>query len=93
MKRKGLMSGVLSPLGYQLGVGGIGGFIVRYAIKKISKLIVVLLGLFIIFLLYLGTSGIISVNYEELFRALAGLLGFAGRAAAWFIGVISLLPL
>jgi len=86
------MSAVLSSAVYQLGVGGIGGFIVGYAIKKISKLIVVLMGLFIIFLLYLGTSGIISVNYEELWNALASSLGFASQAAAWLVGLISLLP-
>lgn len=86
------MSAVLSSVVYQLGVGGIGGFIVGYAIKKISKLIVVLMGLFIIFLLYLGTSGIISVNYKELWNALANLLGFASQAATWLVGLISLLP-
>jgi len=86
------MSTVLSSVVYQLGVGGIGGFIGGYAIKKISKLIGVLMGLFIIFLLYLGTSGIVSINYEELWNALASLLGFAGQAAAWLVGLISLLP-
>jgi uncharacterized membrane protein (Fun14 family) len=86
------MSAVLSSVVYQLGVGGIGGFIVGYAIKKMSKLIVVLMGLFIVFLLYLGTSGIISVNYEELWNALASLLGLASQAATWLVGLISLLP-
>lgn len=86
------MSAVLPSVVYQLGVGGIGGFIVGYVIKKISKLVVVLIGLFIIFLLYLGTRGIISINYEELWNALASLLGSAGQAAAWLIGLISLLP-
>jgi uncharacterized membrane protein (Fun14 family) len=86
------MSAVLPSVVYQLGVGGIGGFIVGYAIKKISKLIVVLMGLFIIFLLYLGTSGIISINYEQLWNALTSLLGPASQAAAWLVGLISLLP-
>jgi len=86
------MSAVLPSVVYQLGVGGIGGFIVGYTIKKISKLIVVLIGLFIIFLLYLGTSGIISINYEELWNALDSLLGFASQAATWLIELVSLLP-
>lgn len=86
------MSEVLSPLVYQLGIGGIGGFIVGYAIKKLSKLIVVLIGLFIIALLYLGTSGIISINYEKLWGALADALSFAGQVALWLIGFVSLLP-
>jgi uncharacterized membrane protein (Fun14 family) len=92
VRGKGLMSAVLPSVVYQLGVGGIGGFIVGYAIKKISKLTVVLIGLFIIFLLYLGTSRIISINYEELWNALASLLGSASQVATWLIGLISLLP-
>ena len=86
------MSAVLPSVVYQLGVGGIGGSIVGYAIKKISKLIIVLIGLFILFLLYLGTSGIISINYEELWNSLASLLGSAVQAAAWLVGLMSLLP-
>jgi len=86
------MSAVLPSVVYQLGIGGIGGFIAGYAVKKISKLIVVLTGLFIIFLLYLGTSGIISINYEELWGSLNDLLSFAGQAATWLISLISLLP-
>ena len=93
MRNEGLwMSEILSPLAYQLGVGGIGGFVVGYAFKKISKLIIVLIGLFIIALLYLGTSGIISINYEALWKALEGSFSFAGQAASWLIGLISLLP-
>jgi len=86
------MSEMISPLVYQLGIGGIGGFIVGYAIKKISKLIVVLIGLFVVALLYLGTSGMISVNYEALWNAMKGWLGLAGQAAEWLIGLISLIP-
>jgi uncharacterized membrane protein (Fun14 family) len=86
------VSAVLPSVVYQLGVGGIGGFIVGYTIKKISKLIVVLVGLFIIFLLYLGTSGIVSINYKELWDGLASLLGYASQAATWLVGLISLLP-
>jgi uncharacterized membrane protein (Fun14 family) len=86
------MNDLLPSVVYQLGLGGIGGFIVGYTIKKISKLILVLIGLFIIALLYLGTSGIISINYEELWDALAAAFGFAGQAATWLIGLISLLP-
>lgn len=86
------MSEVISPLVYQLGIGGVGGFIVGYAIKKISKLIVILIGLFIIVLLYLGTSGVISINYDKLWGALEGGLGLAGEAVSWLIGLISILP-
>ena len=86
------MSEIVSPLVYQLGVGAVGGFIVGYALKKLTKLLIILLGLFIIALLYLGTSGIISINYESLWGALTGFLGFAGQLAPWVIGLLSLIP-
>ncbi|MEM3700151.1 MAG: FUN14 domain-containing protein [Candidatus Bathyarchaeia archaeon] len=86
------MSEIISPLAYQLGLGGIGGFIVGYAVKKLSKLIAILIGLFIIALIYLSTQGILSINYERLFDSLKNALGLVGQAAEWFISLISLLP-
>lgn len=86
------MSELFPSLVYQLGIGGIGGFIVGYTIKKISKLIIFLIGLLIIVLLYLGTQGIIRINYEALWKALEGSFSFAGQAAGWLIGLISLIP-
>jgi uncharacterized membrane protein (Fun14 family) len=86
------MSEIVSPLVYQLGVGAVGGFIVGFAVKKISKLLLVLLGILIVVLLYLGVSGIISINYDALWSALAGSLGFLGQAGSWLIGLVSLIP-
>lgn len=86
------MSDVLPSLGFQVGAGGIGGFIVGYAVKKISKLVAVVIGLFLIALIYLGTQGIISINYDALFKAMENALGLAGTGFSWLAGVISLLP-
>lgn len=86
------MSEILSPMAYQLGVGGVGGFIVGYAFKKISKLIIILAGLFFLLLLYLGYSGIISINYDKLLEAIGNGLGLSGQAVQWLIGIISILP-
>lgn len=86
------MSEVLSPIIFQLGLGGVGGFIVGYALKKISKLIMVLAGIFIIALIYLGVKGIISINYDALFTAIGELLGVAGAASSWLVHAIALLP-
>ncbi|RLI42209.1 hypothetical protein DRO59_04865 [Candidatus Bathyarchaeota archaeon] len=86
------MSSVFPSVAYQLGIGGVGGFVLGYIIKKVSKLIAVLLGLFILFLLYLGVKGVISINYDALWKAMTDLLGFAGQAADWLIGFASLLP-
>jgi uncharacterized membrane protein (Fun14 family) len=86
------MSEILSPVVYQLGIGGVGGFIVGFVIKKISKLIVILVGLFLIALIYLGVKGIISIDYDALWKALESTFSFAGRASSWLIGLVSILP-
>ncbi len=86
------MSEVISPLVFQLGVGGIGGFVVGYALKRLSKLILILIGLFILALIYLGTQGILNINYGALWDGLSRLIGSAGSAFSWLVGVISLLP-
>jgi uncharacterized membrane protein (Fun14 family) len=86
------MSEVFPSLGYQLGIGAVGGFIVGFAVKKISKLVAIVVGLFLVALLYLGVKGIISINYDALWNALADTLGLAGSAFSWLVAVISLLP-
>jgi uncharacterized membrane protein (Fun14 family) len=86
------MSDLISPLAFQLGIGGVGGFIVGYALKKLSKLILIVIGLFIIALIYLSTQGVININYGGLWNALNSLLGEATSAFSWLVGVISLLP-
>ncbi|MCK4433883.1 hypothetical protein KAU92_00215 [Candidatus Bathyarchaeota archaeon] len=86
------MSEALMPLAYQLAVGGAGGFIAGYALKKISKLIAILIGFFFLILLYLGYSGIIGINYDKLPEAIRNSLGLGGQALQWFTGIISLLP-
>jgi uncharacterized membrane protein (Fun14 family) len=86
------MSEIFPSLGFQLGAGGIGGFIAGYALKKISKLVAVVIGLFVIALIYLSTQGIISINFEALMKAIGGWLGIAESGASWLVGIISVLP-
>lgn len=86
------MSEVVSPLVFQLGIGGIGGFIIGFALKKLSKLVLFLIGIFILALVYLSTQGIINISYGALWDSLSSLVGAAGSAFSWLVGVISLLP-
>ena len=82
----------LSPLAYQFGVGGVGGFIAGYALKKLMKLVVVIIGLFILALVYLGYKGILSVNYDALGNSVSGALGLTGQAADLITPIIAHLP-
>ena len=86
------MSEVLSPIVYQLGAGGILGFIAGYAVKKLLKLLAVIAGLFAVALIYLGYTGIISVNYQKLTEAIEGLMGGLGGASQWVSPIIANLP-
>ncbi len=86
------MSEVLAPIVYQLGVGGIGGFLVGYAIKKVAKLIVMVLGFFFFVLIYLGYVGVISVNYDKLADAVSKALPLIGGASGALTAIVSNLP-
>jgi uncharacterized membrane protein (Fun14 family) len=86
------MSEILPSLGFQLGAGGIGGFITGFIVKKISKLIALVVVLFLAALMYLATQGIISINFTALFDAVGKALGLAGSGLSWLVGIISVLP-
>jgi uncharacterized membrane protein (Fun14 family) len=86
------LSEIITPVVYQLGLGAIGGFVVGFALKKIAKIFLIVLGIFIAALLYLGASDIISINFGALWSAVGGWLGGAGAAASWLVGLIALIP-
>jgi uncharacterized membrane protein (Fun14 family) len=86
------LSAVIGPVVYELGLGAVGGFVVGFALKKIAKIFLVILGVLIAVLLYLGASDIININFGALWNAVGGWLGGAGAAASWLVGVIALLP-
>jgi uncharacterized membrane protein (Fun14 family) len=70
----------------------VGGFVVGFALKKITELFIVIIGLFVLALLYLSVNGVISINYSALWNTIANGLGVAGQAASWIVGVVSVLP-
>ncbi|MBN2334686.1 FUN14 domain-containing protein [Candidatus Bathyarchaeota archaeon] len=83
---------ILTPLIAQLGVGGIGGLCVGYAIKKVAKIVAVLIGLFFLGLQYLAWKGIIDVNYGALEQWGANALGGAVAAEGVLATMIANLP-
>ena len=82
----------ITPLSYQLGLGGVGGFIAGYALKKMMKIVAVIIGLIILLLVYLGYRGIITINYEALGDSVSGALGLTGQAAEIVSPIIAHLP-
>lgn len=92
MKRKARMSEIITPIAFQLGVGGFGGFAVGYALKKLSKLVLFVIGLFLLILIYLNVKGIIGINYAALWNALNSTLGSLSSTFSWFVSAVSVLP-
>ena len=60
------MVDILTPLLTQLGVGGVAGLCVGYALKKLGKIVAFILGLAFLGLQYLAWIGIININYDAL---------------------------
>ena len=68
------MSQILTPFVYQMGAGVGSGFLVGYAIKKVLKILMIILGFAFVALSCLGFSEIVTVNYEKLGSAALGLV-------------------
>jgi len=61
-----------------MGVGGVGGVMVGCALKRLGKLILFLIGVFIAMLVHLSTQGVVNVSYSGLWSALSDFIGWAG---------------
>ena len=73
------MSEIITPVVSQVGLGGVCGFVVGFALKKLTKLFIVVIGLFVLALLYLSINGVININYSALWTTVANGIGVAGQ--------------
>ena len=71
------LSNLLTPLAGEVGIGGIGGFLVGYATKKAAKMLAILIGITFLGLQYLAYKDIISINYMALQNVANELVGQA----------------
>jgi uncharacterized membrane protein (Fun14 family) len=83
---------LLTPLITQLGVGGIGGLCVGYALKKVAKITAFLIGIAFLGLQYLAYKDIISINYGALENWARGVASNAGAAEGILTAMIANLP-
>ena len=63
------MSGIESnimPFVSTIGFGGIAGFLVGFALKRIMKILAVIAGVFFAALMYLESQHIVNVNWDKL---------------------------
>ena len=57
---------VISPTLFSMGSGGLIGFLVGFAIKRIFKILAVIVGLFLGALIYLQSQNLVSINGDKL---------------------------
>ena len=65
-----IVSEAFAPIIFQLSIGGIGGFFIGYAIRKVVK-IALILGIVAVFLLFLVYANVIGIDYGELVKAVS----------------------
>ncbi|NJE54859.1 FUN14 domain-containing protein [Thermococcus sp. 21S9] len=51
-----------------MGVGALVGFITGYALKKLMKLAIAIIGAYVLSLFYLQQKGVITINTDKLFN-------------------------
>lgn len=83
-------------MGLEFGGGGILGFLIGFATKKVAKVIAVIIGLELALFKFLETKGVLSVNWDALAGA-AGNVSAAGvetggDAAGYLASLLSALP-
>lgn len=55
-----------------MGIGALVGFITGYALKKFMKLVIAIIGAYIVSLFYLQQKGVITINTDKLFNLAGG---------------------
>ncbi len=85
------MSEVFTPVLFQLGIGGIGGFFIGYLIRKVIKL-ALLLGIVIFALVFLAYQNVISLNFGGLVEAMSNLIKIANPTLGLLAPFLASLP-
>ncbi|MBT8171853.1 hypothetical protein KJN74_03165 [Candidatus Bathyarchaeota archaeon] len=84
------MNGAITQLFFSLGIGGIGGFLIGYATKKVVKIAMFVLGLFLISLFYLMSKNVITINIENLYVMIGK---FFEQTIVFVSNIIPILPI
>lgn len=82
----------LAPAVYLLGIGGIGGFFVGYGIRKITKILAITLGVFLLAAISLDYIGVFNINYDGIVELISKLFD-PTQAVEVLMPLIANLPL
>jgi uncharacterized membrane protein (Fun14 family) len=86
------LSDIFTPLAGELGIGGVGGYLTGWALKKVAKLIAIICGLGFLSLQYLAYKGIISIDYSALRDAAGDLVGQASGLQRFLADIVAHAP-
>jgi len=78
----------LSGMAGDLTVFGILGFVTGYVMKKLAKLVLALLGAYIMSLYYLQSKGVITINQDALFNLSKQATNFVLTLGQKIIGIL-----
>jgi len=83
----------LWPIATSIGFGGIAGFLIGFAIKKIMKILAVVAGVFFAALMYLESQEIVNINWDKLQTVSQGTMSTLTNAATTGqIGNLAIFP-
>ncbi|MBQ04314.1 hypothetical protein CL673_06355 [Candidatus Bathyarchaeota archaeon] len=82
------LSNLLTPLIGEFGIGGVGGFLVGFAIKKAAKIMALIIGLFFLSLQYLAYKNIITIDYGALQLYANEILGQTSGVQTWMTNFV-----
>ena len=69
-----------SPLLTSVGVGGVAGFLIGFAIKKVFKILAIVAGVFFAVLIYFEQQGMVNINWDKINGAYHGSLSTVTNA-------------
>jgi uncharacterized membrane protein (Fun14 family) len=87
------MSEVAVPIAYELAVGGFGGYLIGYALKKVTKFLALVIAIIILAVIYLAYSGLLDINYIGFATDTKNALTYVGQAFVGIAPFLSNLPL
>jgi len=76
----------------EIGIGGVGGFVVGYALKKLAKFVALALGLGFVALQYLSYKGFVVIDYTALRDWVLNMMGQTTQLQGLITDIILHIP-
>ncbi len=86
-----VVSEAFAPVLFQLGIGGIGGFFIGYAIRKVIK-VALILGIVVFSLMFLAYTNMIGIDYGGLVKMVSRFVSTINPALGLLTPLLTHLP-